>query len=1171
MATLEIHDGKGRVEYLTITRDQQVLIGSDPKCDIVLGDPSALPFHGRLRWKTDRYKIEATPEARAIEVDGKKVVSSSFRQGSELRVGKARVFLITPDDGPADFEKTKVRARPGAAVGGGWGGQMGGMPGEVAPPSFEADFGEVEEALDPPPGTPVRPNPRRRGGDRPAPSPSKARPPGIESPNAPSPFRSPVRWVQSILFGKDQAPGEERVLSSPVVIVLGLTVVLMISLGFGLYGIIREMSADRAYSRANESMENAEYRNAIERFDAYLDSYPGHEHASDARVRSAMSRVRQFTTGGNPAWASALEAAGSMFEGTRQEPAFDDSRADLASAVMEIITGLIDRAGRLADAEALSQAEAAIALHDRVGGSAATLARDRNGVADELEGARASVTKSRHRAEALAAMDAGLRAGDPEATYDARDSLVVRHPDLADDPEVVSRLRSANELLRKETSVEADRIRASTEPRPDPLGPPTSLVLRSTLEPADGDGSLAFAVADGLAYGIDPDHGAPVWHVPVGLDCPFPPVPIPGAGGDVLVVDARHDDLVRLDGADGRLVWRQKLGGPVADPPLILGNQIAQGTIEGRLLLFNVSTGERQGAVDLGRRLSRTPVSDELGRYYYVLGHSAVAFVIRRDPLECVAVEYIGHQSGAAACPPARLGKYFIVAENDRPDSGRWSIFQIGEDGTSLRLRQRLDHLGWTWETPPSSGQVIWSATDRGGISSYAIGPYEQEDPFKLIARTVAEGSRLGPTFAYARTDRELWVASARSALYQLDAEQGKISSGWTLSQAGAATAPPQVVEGRMILTQQPELGRGASLWCVEPRSGSVAWRTLLGSPWPTPAEPTPDGRGLDTLSGDGRRLLLPIESIEAGGFVQEMLPRPGDRRLPVGRLRRLEAGDVTLILPPAEADHLYVRGDGPGDLTRVVLPSPLAASPMVWGGNLLVPGVDGRAYLVDPRTGGPQADPLLPSFTGDGPLRWLDPALLDGDAVALADRDGTVRRLVREDGGRPSLMVEVEVDLNQELVAPPGSTMDTVILATADGWIRALAARDLSPAGAWELDAPLALGPYTDAATGTVVVADASGKVIAFGPGGERLWTIDLEGDTLAGPPSIGGDEVWLLTLGGTLHRRSLFDGASIDRFGLTPLPAGGPSLLGDALIVPVGPGTVRPMPLIRAESSTE
>jgi hypothetical protein len=278
-----------------------------------------------------------------------------------------------------------------------------------------------------------------------------------------------------------------------------------------------------------------------------------------------------------------------------------------------------------------------------------------------------------------------------------------------------------------------------------------------------------------------------------------------------------------------------------------------------------------------------------------------------------------------------------------------------------------------------------------------------------------------------------------------------------------------------------------------------------------------------------------------------------------VGQLRRIDAGSATLIIPSPDADHLFVREEDGANLTRVTLPSPLSARPMSWEDDLLVPGVDGRVYLIDPKTGGPKADPLLPTFTGDGPIAWLDPVPIDGDAIALADRDGNVRRVLKEEGDRPRLVIETEVALGQPLVAPPGSTGDTIILATEDGWIRALASRDLSPAGAWELDAPVALGPFTDLDSGTVLVADASGKVIAFGVGGERLWTIDLEGDTLSGHAIIEGEDVWLSTLGGTLHRRTRTDGVSLDRLHLTPLPAGGPSPVEATMVLPSSPGTLR------------
>src|SRR5215216_620579 len=98
MATLEVHDGPGRVRRVTISRDQTVLFGSSPKCDIVLEGPGVLPFHGRLRWKETRFKVDASPDARHLEINGKRLAASSFRQGDEITIGTCRIFMIHADE-----------------------------------------------------------------------------------------------------------------------------------------------------------------------------------------------------------------------------------------------------------------------------------------------------------------------------------------------------------------------------------------------------------------------------------------------------------------------------------------------------------------------------------------------------------------------------------------------------------------------------------------------------------------------------------------------------------------------------------------------------------------------------------------------------------------------------------------------------------------------------------------------------------------------------------------------------------------------------------------------------------------------------------------------------------------------------------------------------------------
>src|SRR5690606_1427483 len=94
MATLEIHDGSGRAEYVTISREGIGLVGADPKCDVVVPDPQARPIHARLRWKRDWLRLEAMPEARSLLVNGRKLAKATLRQGDEIVIGACRIFVL---------------------------------------------------------------------------------------------------------------------------------------------------------------------------------------------------------------------------------------------------------------------------------------------------------------------------------------------------------------------------------------------------------------------------------------------------------------------------------------------------------------------------------------------------------------------------------------------------------------------------------------------------------------------------------------------------------------------------------------------------------------------------------------------------------------------------------------------------------------------------------------------------------------------------------------------------------------------------------------------------------------------------------------------------------------------------------------------------------------------
>ncbi len=1153
MATLEIHQPGGRVDLLVLTRERPILFGSDPKCDIVLRDPAAKPVHGRIGWRRGRYRVETLPDAAPVEKNGKKVLKSALDQGDEISLGSARIFL-TQVDAPAADAPTRIQPPPLAMA-----ADPKGDPRPVLkrtrpaappsrpgfdPPSMESvvgPLGQSQETI------------------------QAIAPIGAARPSKAAEPKPRGGWLGRVAAG-DAPPGQERILRSPLMIALAVALVALVALGFGLYGIIHRMAADRSYAAAIDSYEQADDRTAIARFDQFLKSHPDDRRAGKARVLKGLAGVRQFTTGAAPSWSNALEAAQSAVEATSGEPTFEDEAPELADLVRRTAEGLAARARSGGEAEALAGAEAAVALHDQIGGPAAKDVRARTRLPGLLVEARAAVAKARTRTRAIAAMDVALKARSPAAAYKARDDLVAEYADLAADRNVLDRLLAANDLIRDAVTFEPTRGPAAVGPLPSRLGPPLSHVLRSrTDRPATGGGAAVFAMAEGFAYGIDGATGAPLWHVPVGASAPFAPRPIPGDEGSALVFDARSNELVRLDARTGAIAWRQPIGGPVADPPLVMGALAYQSTPAGKLLVIELATGELRGTLELGRPLARTPVADESGRWIYALGEEANLFVIDRESMACRAVEYIGHAPGSIGAAPLRLGRYLILAENHRPAAGRLLVYLIAEDGPKLRRRQEIELTGWLWDAPATAGSTLWAAGDEGGLSVFAIGPYDATDPLRPLAKLANESQSLGPTFLSLRSEREGIVASGRSARVDLDAERGTLAARWTLGQAGPALAAPQAAGRLTVLTQQSDQGGGVALWGIDPTGGSVAWRTDLGVAWRSPPSATVDG-GLATLGARGDDLRIPADRLAEGGFVEQPLPRPGDTLAIGPGLDRIEGGGRVILAPPDGSPFVWTRPAAGGELTRLTLPSPLAARPAFLGEDLFVPAADGRAYLVDPTNGAPRAEPLVLPYDRDRVGRWRSPAVLDDSTLFLVDGGTIVRRVERTTvDGRPRLVTTAEATLDSRAIADPALVAGALVLATADGKVRTLSARDLSPVATIPLDAPLAAGPSTVGPL--AVVSDRSGALLAFAADGSRAWTSTLG----SGLPVASDEGLWTIE-GDRLVALDPIVGTPRGSIPIGQSAAGPPVPLAPGrFAVPLAPGTLSLLPDVHPSADGE
>ncbi len=723
-------------------------------------------------------------------------------------------------------------------------------------------------------------------------------------------------------------------------------------------------------------------------------------------------------------------------------------------------------------------------------------------------------------------------------------------------------MTQANELIRRAVKVDPAHRPAATTPRPEPLGPPTSLVLRSTADrpaAAPAAESLAYARAEGIAYALDAATGAPLWQRSIGLAAPFAPQPVAG-DPTVLVIDARHDELLRLDARTGALIWRHELGEPVESPPLVLGEQLYQVLPSGSLVVIALKSGEQQSRVKLGVPLSQAPASDEQGRFLYVLGQRDSLFVLAREGLACVAVAYLGHEEGSIPCPPARIGRFLIVVENDRPADSRWRVLILDEEGAKVREVQQINVPGWSWGSPASSGSVIWATGEKGGMEAFALGDYASKSPLRSLARlTPSTAPVSSPAFALARSERELWMASRRSGRFVLDPERGEIKAQSAIDLPGGGMAPVRAAGRRIILSfQYPQVG-GVLLVGVDQVTGSVVWQTVLGAPWPTPLLRTRAGDAVKTFGQTGREALVSLEQLRSGGFVELPLARPGEARVPSGRVLALEGDgrESQVLVPDLGSSKVWVEDtQAPAHWRPLELPAPLAAAPLGWGRNLLIPGSDGRAYLIDPVTTQSKAEPLVPIFNRERRGRWKAPVPLNSTTVVLADDAGRVRLLSLRQKPVPRLVVEAEKLLDKAIIADPAATAGAVVVATADQRVRAVSARDLSPVGIWPLEAPILGAPVT--ADERCFVFDTAGGILALGPDGRRLWAIKLD-SVVAGSPLIQNDLLWLLDVEGHLHARSLTDGAARGAVELGVLPSGGLLQVGNQTLVPVARGTMQ------------
>jgi len=90
-------DGPHVVEILFPLEKEQVVIGRDPGCDLVLGGVGASRRHALIQWLGSGWMLVDQGSANGTLVQGQRITTHNLRNGDTLQMGDSRLVFV---DGP---------------------------------------------------------------------------------------------------------------------------------------------------------------------------------------------------------------------------------------------------------------------------------------------------------------------------------------------------------------------------------------------------------------------------------------------------------------------------------------------------------------------------------------------------------------------------------------------------------------------------------------------------------------------------------------------------------------------------------------------------------------------------------------------------------------------------------------------------------------------------------------------------------------------------------------------------------------------------------------------------------------------------------------------------------------------------------------------------------------
>ena len=1175
MARLEITSPSGKVRSTPLPEGAALSVGRHDSCDVRINADGVEPVHCRFLPDGEGYRVSAGSED-GLRVNGAAVAEKRLSEGDTIDVGPAK--LTYRAEVPAEAEAKPKPAAVFEEVNDDEAEEEanGGVSGAAAAAIFadEEDGEEPEEegtgfgalaalAAD---ETGEVPEPTADAGtdEPPAADPSPTASPSDDGPDS---GEQPVLLPPGGKFapltklaGPPRRPGEQSIFKSPLVVGLASVAAVLTLAAFAIAFLTAREQAERLYEAAAEARAGGQYTAALEQFDRFLVEYPGDALSATVRRERGLTTIEQEIDGSAGDWAAGLTAMNEFVRENRDLEDFGEVHAPLAALARRAALGAAREASAGGPRDLLGVIEEAGTLHRRYADPelAATPDRTRE-IADALTGATAAVVKRETFGEARKKVTAALERNDFAAAHRARENLIARYAELAKD-------RDVRKLERDTLDAEADAVTEipAADAPPPPTPRPAALAPAFVARSGTGEGSDGRSILTGAGpslFAVDAVTAEPLWRASVGAGglAPFAAVRADSANSAVLVCDAVRPALLSIDRTSGAVNWRLPLPAPATGPPRSAGGRALIGCADGSLLAVNPADGSVDGGLKFPQRVLSPPVAiggggEAAGRLLLVAGQNTM-YTLKSSPLALEAVSYTAHGLGAVAVPPQSVpvpsvpippqpvGRYVLICDNDRADSGLLRAFTVDEDSGEAsevgraRVNGRID-------VPPelrADGLFVSSSPER--LTAYAVTDEPGKQVFNYLGAAQIPDPRAVPTFLAAGPDGALWAAG--TALRKLELTGDELRLTPAVLAVGRHVAPPKTSGDRLFTTRLTPAGTATIFAAAEADAMVGLGRTVLA---PKLLAVTGGDRP-SVLSATG--VLTPL----GDGFAEEPDGTSGETTfLTNGRdlpgldgngtdpllARSLPEGGAVAAVGGPEPRAWEIDAAGRGG-RPIDLPAAPQIAPLPLGPGLLV-ATAGRLELVVGRGGG-GVSPFTAPVSGGDPPAWTAAVRLTETRAAVTDAAGSLRLVEYRDKPAPNLAETAVLAPGWYADVPPAAAGDALLVAGSDGNLHRLSAATLGETAAVPLPARAAFGPTVVGER--VLVALQDGSVAGYA-------AADLTGETITalpapavGPPAAIGEAAAVTTTAGSVLR---FDPTTGAATGLAEL---GQPLAGEVFLV--------------------